>query len=153
MQNDAPSLPFVFLLHDTARLLRRRFDHRARELGLTRAQWQALVILKRSEGINQAGLAELMEVEPITLCRLIDRMEEGGWVERRPDPHDRRARQLFMTEKAKPIVARMRVIAEAVQAEMLDGLDEAERAALEASLARLRTNLSDSAPARRAAND
>src|SRR3954463_13030008 len=92
-----------FLISDTARLMRRRFDQKARHLGLTRAQWQVLAHLARNEGINQVGLAELLDVEPITLCRQIDRMEEGGWVVRRPDPGDRRARLLFMTEKARPV--------------------------------------------------
>src|SRR5207302_9486649 len=84
---------FGFLLHDIARLMRKRFDQRARNLNLTRAQWQVVAHLARHEGINQAGLAEIIEIEPITLGRLIDRMEEAGWVERRPNPSDRRAPQ------------------------------------------------------------
>lgn len=137
----APSLGF--LLNDAARLLRRRFDQKARHLGLTRAQWQLLAHLARNEGINQAGLAELLDLEPISLCRLADRMAEGGWIERRPDPADRRARRLFMTAKARPMVARMRALAEEVYAEALVGLDGPERAALLAALDRVRGNLAE----------
>jgi MarR family transcriptional regulator for hemolysin len=90
-----PERSFGFLLHDIARLMRKIFDQRARSLGLSRAQWQLLVHLSRHEGINQSGLAEILEIENITLGRLVDRMEEAGWVERRADPGDRRARLLF----------------------------------------------------------
>src|ERR1700751_1352951 len=103
---------FGFLVSDVSRLLRKRFDQRARTLGLTRAQWQVLAYLARYEGINQTGLADILEIEPITLARLIDRMEEAGWVERRAHPSDRRARQLYLTEKAEPIFARMRALGE-----------------------------------------
>src|SRR6185437_9269425 len=81
-----PERSFGFLLHDIARLMRKRFDQRARSLNLSRAQWQLLVHLSRREGINQSGLAEILEIENITLGRLVDRMEEAGWVERRLDP-------------------------------------------------------------------
>lgn len=130
------------LLNESTRLLNRRFDQRAREFGLTRAQWQLLKQLFRSEGINQAGLAERMDIEPISLCRLADRMEEAGWIERRPDPDDRRARRLFMTEKSLAVLGTMRALAEGIYAEALEGLtpDEAQR--LIAMLAHVRTNLS-----------
>lgn len=141
--NDTLPPTLGFLIHDVARLMRRRFDQRARSLGLTRSQWQVLALLARNEGINQGGLADLLEIEPITLCRLLDRMEEGGWVERRPDPRDRRARLLFMTAKAHPMLAHMRGLADEIRAEALDGMTEAERAALTAGLERLRANLSD----------
>ncbi|HEX6842884.1 MAG TPA: MarR family transcriptional regulator, partial [Stellaceae bacterium] len=79
-----PERSFGFLLHDIARLMRKRFDQRARSLNLSRAQWQLLVHLSRHEGITQSGLAEILEIENITVGRLVDRMEEAGWVERRP---------------------------------------------------------------------
>src|SRR5258706_7147782 len=91
---------FGFLLHDIARLMRKRFDQRARSLNLTRAQWQVLAHLARHEGINQAGLAEILEIEPITLRRLIDRIAESGSVERRTHPSDPRGRPLYLTAKA-----------------------------------------------------
>jgi DNA-binding MarR family transcriptional regulator len=134
---------FGFLLHDIARLLRKKFDQRARSLGLSRAQWQVLVHLARHEGINQSGLAEILEIENITLGRLVDRMEEAGWVERRPDPRDRRARLLYTTEKVAPVMERMRALAEATRNEALAGLGAAERDALTATLLHVRGNLSE----------
>ena len=140
VQNSEQSIGF--LISDTARLMRRRFDQRARHLGLTRAQWQVLAHLQRNEGINQIGLADLLDIEAITLCRTIDRMEEGGWVERRPDPNDRRARLLFLTERARPFIAGMRVIAEEIYAEALSGLPADTRQTLTEILTAMRTNLS-----------
>jgi MarR family transcriptional regulator for hemolysin len=140
MQNSEQSIGF--LISDTARLMRRRFDQRARHLGLTRAQWQVLAHLQRYEGINQIGLADLLDIEAITLCRTIDRMEEGGWVERRADPNDRRARLLFLTERARPFIADMRVIAEEIYAEALSGLPADTRQTLTEILTAMRTNLS-----------
>ena len=140
VQNSEQSIGF--LISDTARLMRRRFDQRARHLGLTRAQWQVLAHLQRNEGINQIGLADLLDIEAITLCRTIDRMEEGGWVERRADPNDRRARLLFLTERARPFIADMRVIAEEIYAEALSGLPADTRQTLTEILTAMRTNLS-----------
>jgi MarR family transcriptional regulator, transcriptional regulator for hemolysin len=153
MQNSEQSIGF--LISDTARLMRRRFDQRARHLGLTRAQWQVLAHLQRNEGINQIGLADLLDIEAITLCRTIDRMEEGGWVERRADPNDRRARLLFLTERARPFIADMRAIAEEIYAEALAGLPADTRQTLTEILMAMRTNLSarpalDSPKAKRA---
>ena len=137
---------FGFLLHDIARLMRKRFDQRARSLNLTRAQWQVLAHLARHEGINQAGLADILEIEPITLGRLVDRMAEAGWVERRPHPSDRRVRQLFLTAKAEPVFARMRALGDETRAEALAGLSQDDRDRLTATLVEIRCNLSDRAP-------
>jgi DNA-binding MarR family transcriptional regulator len=99
---------FGFLVHDVARLFGRRFNQRALLfLGLTRAQCKVLGYLARNEGIHQTGLADLLEIKPMTLVRQIDRMEEDGWIERRPDPGDRRAHRLVLTDKARPILARI----------------------------------------------
>ncbi len=130
-----------FLISDVSRLMRRRFDERAREVGATRAQWRTLTTLSRNEGLNQGALADLLEVEPITLCRMIDRLEESGLVERRRDPSDRRAWQLFLTDKSKPILDDLRRMADDLFAQVLSGLDESERAALGKSLERMRSNL------------
>lgn len=137
-----PERSFGFLLHDIARLLRKRFDQRARALGLSRSQWQVLAHLSRHEGINQSGLAEILEIENITLGRLIDRMEEAGWVERRPDRNDRRARLLYMTDKVTPMMERMRALAEETRNEALAGLPDAAREALIDQLTHVRANLS-----------
>jgi len=143
MSNFDLNRSFGFVLHETARLLTKRFDQRAKCLGLSRAQCQLLAYLVYHEGINQTGLAELLEIEPISLARLIDRMEQSGWVERRPDPNDRRAWQLFIAEKAKPVFTKMVEIGKAVRAEALDGLTTTEREQIMELLLRVRRNLSD----------
>ena len=129
------------LLSDVARLMRREFDVRARDIGVTRPQWQVLTILRRNEGINQGGLAEKLEVEPITVCRMVDRLQEADLVERRPDPVDRRSWRLFLTDKAHDLVDRLRPHAAALFDEALDGLNDHERAQLTAMLDRIRQNL------------
>ena len=120
---------FGFLVHDVARLFGRRFDRNGRRLGMTRAQCRTLSYLARNEGINQAGLADLLEIRPMTLVRQIDRMQEAGWIERRPDPADRRARRLYLTEKSRPILGRIWDVASETQDQVLGALtsDEADR--------------------------
>lgn len=129
------------LVSDVTRLLRRRFDAQARSIGVSRAQWQVLIALARSEGINQAGLAERLDVETITVGRMVDRLEEAGLVERRADPADRRAWRLFLTPRAHPILAELQVVALGVRAEMLAGLSAGDEAVLQGLLLRLRGNL------------
>lgn len=132
-----------FLIGDVSRLLRRSFDQRARTIGVTRPQWRVLTTLARHEGVNQGGLAELLDVEPITLCRMVDRLSEAGLVERRPDPADRRAWRIFLADRARPILDELRALGDAMLAEALTGLSEAERERLTAMLERIRTNLAD----------
>ena len=132
-----------FLIGDVSRLMRKRFDERARAIGVTRPQWQTLSKLSRVEGINQGGLAELLEVEPITLCRMIDRLEEAGLVERRRDPADRRAWRIFLTDKARPMIEQIRTLAEGMFEDALHGLSDTARGALMESLTRIHTNLND----------
>jgi DNA-binding MarR family transcriptional regulator len=132
----------AFILSDSARLLRRRFDARAQSLGVSRAQWQVLGALARMEGTNQASLADYLEVETITLCRMIDRLQDAGLVERRPDPADRRAWRLHLTDIAHPLLAALRDVAEAVMREALAGIDHDQQASLTAGLVALRANLS-----------
>jgi DNA-binding MarR family transcriptional regulator len=130
-----------FLISDVSRLMRRRFDERARQVGTTRAQWRALVTLSRNEGLNQGALAELLEVEPITLCRMIDRLEGSGLVERRRDPADRRAWQLFLTDKSTPMLAELRAMADDLSQQVVVGMDDSARDALNTSLNLIRANL------------
>ncbi|HEY7671145.1 MAG TPA: MarR family transcriptional regulator [Gammaproteobacteria bacterium] len=130
-----------YLLVDVSRLLRRDFDRRVRGLALTQVQWRAIAHLLREEGINQTVLAERLEVAPITLGRLIDRLEAAGWVRREADPADRRASLLFLTQKAGPIVDQMRAHAsEALDAAMA-GLPSAARRQLVKALERIKENL------------
>lgn len=126
MQNPEESIGF--LINDVARLMRRNFNRRAQGLGLSQAQWQALAYLRRQEGVKQVTLAETLEIQPITLARLIDRLEEAGLVTRRPDPNDRRAIRLFLTEKAKPLLKKMQELsAETRRQATMDLTEEGRR--------------------------
>ena len=137
---------FGFLVHDVARLFGRRFDHNGRRLGLTRAQCRTLAYIARNEGINQAGLADLLEIRPMTLVRQIDRMEDAGWIERRADPADRRARRLFLTAKARPILSRIMDVATETRDEAMVRLKPAEAEQLIGLLERVHATLSERVP-------
>jgi DNA-binding MarR family transcriptional regulator len=130
------------MLAQVSRLLRRSFDERARGIGVTRPQWQVISLLSFHGGINQGGLAELLEVEPITLGRMIDRLQDAQMVERRPDPSDRRAWRLFLTEKGQKLLDELRPFAHETYEIALEGVGEEDRAALMAILGRMRGNLS-----------
>lgn len=130
-----------FLLNDVARLMRKRFDRQARDLGLTRAQWRVMMFLRRHEGARQNELAALLEVENVTLGRHIDRLEESGWVERRPDPSDRRAWLLFLDEKSRPILDKLAVVLIGTRETALSGFNTDEREDLIETLQRIKTNL------------
>jgi MarR family transcriptional regulator for hemolysin len=130
-----------FLLNDAARLMRKDFERRTRSLGLTRAQWQTLFHLQRNEGCNQVTLADLLEVEPITLARVIDKLEASGLVERRPDPSDRRARLLFLGERAHPLLEQLRALGAETREIALAGISDEERTQLMTLLTKMRANL------------
>jgi DNA-binding MarR family transcriptional regulator len=132
-----------FLLHDAARLMRRRFEARASGLGLSSAQWRLLVRVTKDEGVAQARLAELLEIEPISVSRLIDRMEEGGWIERRSDAADRRVRMIFPTERSREAYAGVKGLAGEVYEQALAGLAAEERRVLVKGLLNVIENLSD----------
>ncbi|MEZ5765934.1 MAG: MarR family transcriptional regulator [Xanthobacteraceae bacterium] len=136
-----------FLVHDVARLLRKRFEQHARGSGLTRSQWQVLAYLERNEGIHQGGLAELLEVEPITLGRIVDRLQEMGLVERRPHSSDRRVWRLHLTPKALPKLAEIGVLGERTRAEALADIPQAEREQLLQTLTQLKSNLASACAA------
>ena len=129
------------MLADTARLMRRSFDARAKQIGVTRPQWRVLSVLRRFEGVNQGGLAELLEVEPITVCRMVDRLQEAQLVERRPDPADRRSWLLFLTPKAQELLGQLRPLAEEMLDEALEGIGDKDRIILTKSLDQMRRNL------------
>ena len=138
---ELPEQNIGFLLHDVARLMRKRFEQNARGLGLTRSQCQVLAYLARSGGIQQGTLAELLEVEPITLTRIVDRLEEGGFVDRRAHPTDRRIRQLYLTKKAHPLLSEIFAIGAVTRGEAFDGVPDAERERLFAILSSMKANL------------
>jgi MarR family transcriptional regulator, transcriptional regulator for hemolysin len=114
------------LLIDTGRLLRKRFEQNVRGTGLTRAQWQVLKEIYIQEGLNQGALAELLEVEPITVGRLVDRLEQAGLIERRPHPTDRRAWSLYLLPAAHPLLETLKVIGAQTRAEFLQEMSDAE---------------------------
>lgn len=130
-----------FLLHDVSRLLRRNFSRRIQSLGLTQAQCRALVHLARNEGLRQVDLAEILEVQPITLARLIDQLAEADLVERRPDPADRRAFRLVLTRAAKPVVARIRELGALTWADATADVSPARMAQFSKTLLDLKRNL------------
>jgi len=132
-----------FLIADTARLLRKRFDQRAREVGMTRAQWQVLAYLAVNEGINQAGLADILEIEPITLSRHLDRMEEAGMVVRSADPNDKRARILALSEAGNANLDSIRSVGRCVIEEITAGLAPGEIEAMKHGLRSIRDALSE----------
>ena len=143
-----PDRSFGFLAHDVARLYGRRFDRNGRRLGLTRAQCRTLGYLARNEGINQAGLADLLEIRPMTLVRQIDRLQEAGWIERRPDPTDRRARRLYLTDKARPVLTRIWDVSSETQDQVLASLTPDEAELLIDLMRRVHAALADRSPSR-----
>jgi DNA-binding MarR family transcriptional regulator len=122
-------------------LLRRRFEQNARCSGLTRSQWQVLATLANNEGINQSGLAELLEIEPITLGRIIDKLEARGLIERHPDRSDRRAWLLHLTPAARPKLTQLRGLGDVTRGEALAGVSEADTERLLRTLQALKANL------------
>ena len=126
---------------ETARMMRRFYDRRASALGVTTAQWRVLAWLSREPGLKQVELAERMDVEPITACRIIDRLEEAGLVERQRDPDDRRAWRLVLTLKAESIVIKLRALAEDMAGDAFDGFAVDEIESIRAKLARVRDNV------------
>lgn len=136
----------AFVISDVARLYRRRFDERTRSFGITGPQMRALVAIMRFPGINQGALADRLDVEPITTCRMVDRLEQAELVERRRDPQDRRAWQLFLTETAEPIAQELQAIGQTVLNDSLQGIDAAARDASMALLAQIRDNLIHATP-------
>jgi DNA-binding MarR family transcriptional regulator len=126
---------------ETSRMMRRFYDRRAAALGVTTAQWRVIAHVGYSPGLKQVELAERMDVEPITACRIVDRLEEAGLVERQRDPDDRRAWRLVLTDKAKPIYARLGQLAEEMAAEAFAGFTIEELEGARAKLARIRDNV------------
>ena len=122
-----PKLPIqreiAFTIMDVARMLKTYADQRARRFGISRAQWGVLVRLDRSEGLKQSELADILDLQPISLTRLLDRLAENGLIERRADPNDRRANRLFLTPAARPLLEQLAELGNDMMATVLDGLD------------------------------
>lgn len=138
--------PLVWDIGETAHALRRAFDRRAAELGITRAQWRVLAHLDHQPGQRQVDLAERMDIEAISLCRIVDKLEEAKLVERRRDPTDRRAWQLYLCDCAAPLVTKLHALAEGFSADVFADLDPAEIERARVLLGSIRNNLSGMAP-------
>jgi DNA-binding MarR family transcriptional regulator len=145
--NDDMSDDLGYLISDTARLLRRSFDERARVKSITRPQWRVLALLNRFAGSSQITLSDMLDVEPITLARMIDRLQEAGLVQRRADPADRRAWKLYLTQQGENKYAELKPLAVDLFSEALLGLSEHQQTDLENMLNIIRTNLTRRAPA------
>ena len=144
------TLPFE--IGETAHALRKAFDRRAVGLGVTRAQWKVLFRLERQPGLRQIELADMLDIEPITLSRIIDRLEEGALVERVADPADRRAWRLHVTARAQPLIEKLRAIADEMTAEAFAGIDSKDIEIARQVLGRVRGNACRAAPINRASN-
>ena len=133
---------FGFLVSDVTRMLRENFRLTTPELGLTFAQARVLLHLSRNEGISQVALSAILEIQPITLLRQIDRLEKAGLIERRAHPSDRRAQQLYLTPRSQPLLQKIFERGAQRQDQVMAGLSDAEREQLIASLLRIKANLS-----------
>jgi MarR family transcriptional regulator for hemolysin len=141
MRPRSPQREFAFLINDVGRLLRTYADQQARQFGMTRAQWAVLARLEYAEGLKQSELAELLDLQPITLTRLVDRLCTNGLIERRADPVDRRAKRLYLTAQARPLMNRLADLGETIMATVLEGLDAAKIEQMTADLSGVRDNL------------
>jgi DNA-binding MarR family transcriptional regulator len=144
------TLPFE--IGETAHALRKAFDRLAVGLGVTRAQWKVLFKLTRTPGLRQVELADMLELEPITLCRIVDRLEEAGLVERVRDPDDRRAWRLHVTAKAQPLIEKLQAIGAQLVDRAFDGIDPNDIAITRRVLAQARENAARPGPTNRASN-
>jgi MarR family transcriptional regulator for hemolysin len=126
---------------DVARMLRTYADQRGRQFGISRAQWVVLIRLDRSEGLKQSELAEILDLQPISLTRLLDRLSENGLIERRADPNDRRANRLYLTPAARPLLEQLTKLGNEMMDIVLDGLDGKANERLLRDLTLIKDNL------------
>ncbi len=136
-----PQDTFGFLIHDVARLLRKNFNRRVQSLGMTQEQCRVILHLSRHEGIQQVDLAELLEIKPITLARLLDKLQESGLIERHRNPDDRRAHRLHLTDSAHPVVEKIMKIGETIRTDANKNIPARDLEKLQAVLSHLKTNL------------
>jgi MarR family transcriptional regulator, transcriptional regulator for hemolysin len=141
-----------FEIGETAHALRKAFDRLATGLGVTRAQWKALFKLTRHPGLRQVELADMLELEPITLCRIVDRLEESGLVERVRDPDDRRAWRLHVTAQAQPLVVKLQAIGAELVEHAFAGIEPKDIEITRRVLAQARENAGRCATINRASN-
>lgn len=140
-QRSQPDNEFGFLIHDVARLLRKNFNRRVQSFGLTQEQCRVILYLSRNQGIRQVDLAELLEIKPITLARLLDKLQETDLIERHPNPADRRAFLLHLTPRAHSVVDRILAIGSATRSDANKRISRADLATMYSVLSRLKANL------------
>ena len=145
------TLPFE--IGETAHALRKAFDRMAVGLGVTRAQWKVLFRLTRQPGMRQVELADMLDIEPITLCRIVDRLEESGLVERTHDPADRRAWRLQVTPKAEPLIEKLKAVGAELVGQAFAGIDPNDIETMRQVLARVRENAGRGASIDKASNE
>src|ERR1700723_632808 len=145
MEANPPTLGF--LLHDVARLLKKRLEQHSRRSGLTRSQWQILAYLAKNEGINQKGLAELLDIEPITLGRIVDKLETLRLIKRNPHPTDRRRWLLHLMPAARSRLQQAGEYGDVTRREALAGVSEADRQCLLMTLDAMKANLTEACEA------
>jgi len=141
MQTISQRRELAFLIKDLARMTRTYADQKAAQFGMSYAQWAVLARLARSEGLKQSELAEVLDIQPITLTRLVDRLCDNRLIERRADPTDRRAKRLFLTPAARPVVDRLHDLAEELTATIFKGIDPASVALMVSQLTVAKENL------------
>jgi MarR family transcriptional regulator for hemolysin len=144
------TLPFE--IGETAHALRKAFDRLATGLGVTRAQWKVLFKLTRTPGLRQVELADMLDLEPITLCRIVDRLEEAGLVERTRDPDDRRAWKLHVTAQAQPLVDKLHAVGADLVEQAFAGIDGKDIELTREVLGRIRENAGRTGAIKRASN-
>ncbi|MBO4225475.1 MarR family winged helix-turn-helix transcriptional regulator [Bradyrhizobium neotropicale] len=132
---------FMFTLGELFRLIRVYADKEAARYGITRAQWAVLTKVERSEGMKQTELAELLEMQPITLTRLIDKLCDNGWIERRGDENDRRVNRLYLRKAARPLLAKLAGLRSELTATALEGINPADAHRLLAQLESIKENV------------
>lgn len=130
-----------FLISDVARLMTREYDRKVRDLNLTRSQWWVLVFLIRYDGHNQTELADVLDIGKVALGGLLDRLEAKGWVERRPDATDRRAKRVYLTEQVKPLIREMQERGKEVHRQLTSGMARDDQDRLVALLQDAKANL------------
>lgn len=143
LEEPAVGQTFGFLVNDIARLLKRHFERRVRETGLpiTRRQAAIMLFVSRHQGVSQAEVANRLDIEPIALVRMLDKLSEAGLIERRAHPTDRRVRTLWLSSSARPVIERILTIIRSIRAEAFAGFSPKAREAFVAELARIKKNL------------
>jgi MarR family transcriptional regulator, transcriptional regulator for hemolysin len=141
MPRDAVDANFLFTLGELARLVRAHADRQAARYGITRAQWAVLAKVERFEGLKQSELAEQMEMQPITLTRLVDRLCDAGWIERRDDETDRRVNRLYLRKAARPLLGKLSGLRSEITATALEGISPSDANRLLTQLEAIKENL------------